>query len=329
VAAGFNWKLIVRRVVVLLALIGFVWALKSASKQIDITAIPHPWFLLLTLGLFLVHYEIQAVGWHLILRSLGLPITVAESHRMWVSSLMARWIPGPFVYSAARLVLAKDFGLPVGTVAYAVVLEMCYIVVGAVVTTLVFLGGVTHLKGLEYLGWTAAILVALCLVICFRPHVFTKILHFKAFGFLRRRITKDPNAKIEIPAMDLRSSLGLLVFYTGFWMYSGLILLALAASKTTTGLGDYPACASSFAGSWFVGFLAVLTPAGLGVREGALYLLLDRTYAKPLVVVLAILMRLSMLVAEFTIVGLGAGVWHLNKRKSDGITTAATPEAEA
>jgi hypothetical protein len=311
-------------VVVVIALIGFIWALKSASKQIDITAIPHPRFLLLTLGLFLIHYEIQAIGWHFILRSLGLPITVAESHRMWVSSLMARWIPGPFVYSAARLVIAKDFGLPVGTVAYAVVLEMCYIVVGAVVTSLVFIGGVTHLKGLEYLGWTAAVLVSLCLVICFRPHVFSKLLHVKALGFLRRRITKDPDGQIHIPAMDIRASLGLLLFYTAFWMYSGLILLSLAASKTATGFSDYPACASSFAGSWFVGFLAILTPAGLGVREGALYLLLDRTYAKPLVVVLAILMRVSMLVAEFTIVGLGAGVWHLNKRKVSSSTDVST-----
>ncbi|HEY3782528.1 MAG TPA: lysylphosphatidylglycerol synthase domain-containing protein [Fimbriimonadaceae bacterium] len=327
-AAGIDVRLVVRRTAVALALVGFAWALHSVSKQIDITAIPHPWFLLLTLGLFLIHYEIQAIGWHLILRSLSLPITLSESHRMWVSSLMARWIPGPFIYSAARLMIAKDFGLPSGTVAFAIVLEMCYIVVGAVVTTLVFLGGVTHLKGLEYLGWTAAVLVALCLVICFRPHVFAKLLDVKPLGFLKRRITKDAPGPVQVPQMKLGASLGLLFFYTGFWMYSGFILLSLAASKTTTGFYDYPACASSFAGSWFVGFLAVLTPAGLGVREGAIYLLLDRTYAKPLVVVLAILLRLGMLVSEFTIVGLGAGVWHLNKKKVQPLGPVASTEGE-
>lgn len=307
----------VRYVIVALTLVLFVFALRKASQQIDIFALPHPIMLVPAFGLFLVHYWLQALGWHLILRSLGLKVSLNASQRMWFSSLMARWVPGPFIYSIARMFIAKENGLNLGVVAYAIVLELTYIVVGAVIATTAFMGGLGSPQNageLSRLGFIGAVVIAIALVICFRPGILRRIILSPMAERIAAKLTKRQIDLPDIRPLSLTSTLLLLVFYTGFWVYSGFILMSLAAVLGEVHAGQAPAFISAFAGSWFIGFLAILPPAGVGVREVAIYAFLQSTMPSAQVIVLAILMRLWMLITEITVVGVAAGLGVIARR---------------
>ena len=58
--------------------------------------------------------------------------------------------------------------------------------------------------------------------------------------------------------------------------------------------------------AWAIGFLVFLTPGGLGVREGALALLLAPFLPSPLPAVVALLARLWWTVAELISVAIAA-----------------------
>ena len=86
------------------------------------------------------------------------------------------------------------------------------------------------------------------------------------------------------------------------------------------------ACVPAFAGSWLVGYFAIVTPAGLGAREGAMWLMLKPVMPQAYAIVLAVSSRLMMLVAEL----LSVGVTFMALRGAVSLPrTALTVENEA
>lgn len=73
--------------------------------------------------------------------------------------------------------------------------------------------------------------------------------------------------------------------------------------------GDIVSVSAAFAASWLCGYLMVVAPAGLGVREGALVMLLAGV-ATPTVVATGLLHRLAILVGELLLFGVS---WRLSK----------------
>ncbi|MBI5957020.1 MAG: hypothetical protein HY871_08465, partial [Chloroflexi bacterium] len=53
-----------------------------------------------------------------------------------------------------------------------------------------------------------------------------------------------------------------------------------------------------FAASYVIGFLSLLTPSGLGVREGVMILLLAPAFSLPVATVISIVSRLWMISGE-------------------------------
>jgi len=82
------------------------------------------------------------------------------------------------------------------------------------------------------------------------------------------------------------------------------------------GLADLPAVAASFVASWVVGFLSLLTPSGLGVREAVQAGLLSLVVPWPVAVALAILSRIWLIAGEVTGAGLGLALGRWGKRGS-------------
>ena len=66
------------------------------------------------------------------------------------------------------------------------------------------------------------------------------------------------------------------------------IALPLAFSGQRLDWRDLPRLTGAFAGAYAIGFLSLLTPSGLGVREGVLVFLLSGAYPAALVTVVAL-----------------------------------------
>jgi glycosyltransferase 2 family protein len=73
-----------------------------------------------------------------------------------------------------------------------------------------------------------------------------------------------------------------------------------------------PLAAAAYAAAYAAGFLSLLTPAGLGVREGVLVVALAPVLPAGPALVVALLSRLWMMLAELA----GAGVAQLAARRT-------------
>jgi hypothetical protein len=105
----------------------------------------------------------------------------------------------------------------------------------------------------------------------------------------------------------------LLLRYLVVWLAMGLSFAALARALTPYRLDVVPYLVASWAAAYVIGYLSLLTPSGLGVREGILALLLTEIFAAPLPTVIAIVARLWMVLAE--LLGAGVALVFWRKRK--------------
>jgi uncharacterized membrane protein YbhN (UPF0104 family) len=94
----------------------------------------------------------------------------------------------------------------------------------------------------------------------------------------------------------------LVVGYAVYWAVTGLAFAALVASMYPLAPADVPQVVAAYA----AGFLALLTPAGLGVREGVLVVALAPVLPAGPALVVALLSRLWMMLVELA----GAAVAH-------------------
>jgi uncharacterized membrane protein YbhN (UPF0104 family) len=91
---------------------------------------------------------------------------------------------------------------------------------------------------------------------------------------------------------------------------TGLAFAALVASLYPLAAGDVPLVVAAYAAAYAAGFLALLTPAGLGVREGVLVVALAPVLPAGPALVVALVSRVWMMLVELA----GAGVAHLAAR---------------
>ena len=114
---------------------------------------------------------------------------------------------------------------------------------------------------------------------------------------------------------DLTPSAGTVVLlvagYALYWAVTGLAFAALVASLYPLAPGDVPVVVAAFAAAYAAGFLALLTPAGLGVREGVLVVALAPVLPAGPALVVALLSRVWMMLVELA----GAAIAHLVDRR--------------
>ena len=280
----------------------------------DASRIPPPkmsW-LGLSLLLFLLHYGIQAIGWHLILHALGQRAPLRVSLRMYYLSLLARWMPGRIWYTATRLFLAREAGLSVTAISFGIVLELIYVLVGGSLAIVLFAGGLLHGLFATGGGRSALTAVAAAVVVAgavaIRPQTLLWLCRFQFFRKLIRRVAGEELTDRNMPRMNTGPSLLLLGYFTLFWIYSGVMFGTLAGAFLPMRPVLWQACIPAFAGSWLVGFFSIVTPAGLGAREGAMWLMLRGVMLPSQAAVLALTSRLMMLGTELVCAALAAAL---------------------
>jgi hypothetical protein len=125
-------------------------------------------------------------------------------------------------------------------------------------------------------------------------------------------------ARRRVPGFDPRElapSAGtvawLVAGYALYWVVTGLAFAALMAALHPLAVADVPLVMAAFAAAYAAGFLALLTPAGLGVREGVLVVALAPVLPAGPALVVALVSRVWMMLVELA----GAAVAHLVARR--------------
>lgn len=259
-------------------------------------------YLILSVALIFVYYAQQWGGWRLIMRSFGDPLRRSESAMIWFASILGRYVPGNVVMVAGRISMCRRRGIPAATTFASQVYENALILISAF---LVAAASVPFWPPFPYKGY--ALLLALL------APVGLFFLHPAVFGRLSnaalRRFKREP---LEA-TLPFGRVLLLLLYYAGGWLLIGLAFAALAAAVAPVSPGEIALLVGGYAFAWEVGFLAFVTPSGLGVKEGVLFLVLKLVFPAPVAAALVVLSRLWQTLAE---VIAAAVVWAVARARN-------------
>ncbi|MGH4024821.1 MAG: lysylphosphatidylglycerol synthase domain-containing protein [Pseudonocardiaceae bacterium] len=223
------------------------------------------------LGAFLaaaVGLGASGLAWRSLLRGLGAPLDLHGAVRVFFTGQIGKYIPGTVWAYVAHARLGREHGISASrTTAASVLFVVAHAATGAVVAGLVlpFASGAVF----QRFGWVA--LLAPLLLACLHPRLVLPVLRWL------HRVLGRGNAPDRVSAAAILRALGwLTVTWTGYGLSMLMLLAAVTRADTEAVLG--PMALGGFALAWTVGFLAagvlVVTPAGLGVREVALLMVL-------------------------------------------------------
>lgn len=230
-------------------------------------------------------YILSAALWGRIVRDLGGPaLPLVTSVRLFMIANLGRYVPGKIWQIAGLAYLAKREGVPASVATGAAVLGQGVALLAA---TLIGLGAILGRTELwRWLGWPGSaaglgLAVAIVAVVSI-PRIFHRIVA----GWFR--LTRS-----ELPQeMSRRRNFGLRwlmlyvlnwgVYCVAFW----LLYLSFAEWRTFMQVGP------AFAAAYVMGYLALFAPAGAGIREGFLVVLLQPVMVQEVAVVFAVIARL-------------------------------------
>lgn len=221
------------------------------------------------------------------LRGLDGTLSLADGARIWFLSNTVRYVPGGIWQPVTMLVLAKERGVDEVRTAASVALNWI----------------LSNLSGLLVAGlyWTldptAPSRERLWLL---PPFVLGALLalHPAVLGsMLRLALRAAGRAPLE-NNLGFGRLLGLLLGHCAVWVGYGIAFASFWSALYPLDWRELPRLTGVFAGAYAIGFLSLLTPSGLGVREGALVFFLSGVYPLAVVTVVALLSRLWLIAGE-------------------------------
>ena len=102
--------------------------------------------------------------------------------------------------------------------------------------------------------------------------------------------------------------------YLLLWVLLGTAFFLFIKSLCPISVSQLLVVTGIYAVAWSIGFLSVITPSGLGVREGVLSLLLTTVLPPATATLVALLARLWTLAAELLLGGVAFGIYFRQRR---------------
>ncbi len=242
--------------------------------------------LALSLVVLLAAEAMFGVFWHLIFLALGTRVSLRTSFRSVLLGQLAKYVPGKVFTLMARIHLMGQGGAREETTVVAQVIEAAALCVSGVLV-----GGVWGLTVPELRAHGS--FRALFLVIPVGLLLMHPVVLRRPVAFLARKLGR---ADVELRA-SYASLLGITLCYTLSWVAFGVGLYCLSAAGGTTPASVWD-CVGAYALAWVAGFVSIVAPGGLGVREATLGALLSRQLGGPPAMALALLARVWVTVGE-------------------------------
>jgi len=285
---------------VVLAVVAGFFAVTLAARWNDVISLKwrlEPGLFGAATVLLALSYGLVAWLWGLAMaRAAGLPPVAGA--RIWFLSNLARYVPGNVWSYVGAVELARREGVARrATLAVMALTQVLSVGVALAAGLPVLLAERARLGRPALLGAVVVAAVA-ALAVLFRRRLL---------GLARRRLPGFDPAELAPSAGTVAL---LAAGYAAYWAVTGLAFAALVASLYPLAAADVPLVVAAYAAAYAAGFLALLTPAGLGVREGVLVVALAPVLPAGPALVVALVSRVWMMLVEAA----GAGVAQLVAR---------------
>ena len=292
-----KWRLVLK-IIISLVIVGFLIQrlIQSYSQISQYTFSINYSSLILALIFGIIGFSMFGMGWIFAIRICGYTLGLNKGMITWFKSQMIKYLPGTIWMFLSRVYDCKKFGIEKKTAILSIYLECALLGLSAVIISILMnykiVGGYIHP------GILIPIFIASLLLV--HPTILNKILS----------IFKKQNLKIN--DYSFSKLLGLLLFYAASWLPICAGFVFLANSITPIPAASYAYVAGTFVLAWVVGFIAIFSPGGIGVREGLISLILAQILPEPIAIIIAFGSRIWWIAIETG----SFGLWFLVRRLS-------------
>lgn len=231
---------------------------------------------------------LSAAAWHTLLAGLSCRVTIVQSVAIFLSTQIAKYLPGNVGHYVGRVALARTrLKVPATRAILSLLHEAGLACAGAL---FIGLGLYCFLPDGTLYGLTRADSYAAFLLFA---AMFIGVILLA--GMLRKRLKVHRTVirKFVDAIPGLHPSLRSLPLYIAGYVLVGIAAAVIAASLVPLQARDWVLICGAYSLAWIIGFLIPGAPGGLGVRESALVLLLAGTFPKDVVLLIALLARLA------------------------------------
>lgn len=270
-------------------LLSYVWKYWDTLRATHLVLRLDMVFLSFFLGL--ISFVIYSIAWYVLIQSENSSIRFVESNYMLAKGNLGKYIPGRVWQFVGRLYFFSNMGFPRGKIVMIAILEQYLLLVSAfVIFVTCFLASpglfeAFHTPNLRYI-LTVGLIVGLV------------SLHPKNILFWTRLLAKFTHKPFFEVSLPFRRLLTVISLYLIYWMITGLSLLFLARGGVSIPSNFILYIAGVNAIAYVVGYLSLVTPNGLGIREGILSYLLETVLFKGFGAMLSIASRLMLIACE-------------------------------
>jgi hypothetical protein len=245
-----------------------------------------PLYLVVALVLSVPWFVYRPFVWSRLLARFGYPLPFGGVFRIARQAELSRYVPGTVWQYLSRVYLAGRWGVPPTACLGATLVETVLLLLAALPPALWNLQHVMPVVGRYQRILLVAFLIASIGV------VHPRILNW--WAAILARYAKQPYQELRIGWTTLAA---IWVSYVGMWLLLGLSLAFFVGGVMRIPFEQFPSLAADYASSWVASMLAVVAPAGMGVRDGVFGLLLSRMMplATALTVALAVRLWLTLL----------------------------------
>jgi uncharacterized membrane protein YbhN (UPF0104 family) len=274
----------------------FAWALAGQwSQVVDALTGQRPLVLLGSLLLALAGVYLSFLLWRGTLATLGSRIPVRPAARLFFVSQLGKYLPGAVWPVVAQMRLGRELGVPRQQTGLAFLLTLGLSTLVGLLLGLAALPALLRAEGRVVLLGLLVVPLLLALLV---PAVLNALLD-RGLRLLRRPGLERPLAGRDV-VRGVASALG-------FWLvYAGHVWL-LAVGLDADPWSALPVAVGGFAIAFSLGPLLVVLPAGAGVREAVLVVLLGAVLATPEATAVALTSR-AVLVLTDGLLALVAGL---------------------
>jgi uncharacterized membrane protein YbhN (UPF0104 family) len=249
-------------------------------------------YLFISFFFTVVAYLVQMIIWLYLARSFGIKFSFLTAANAWSLSQLGKYIPGKIALLLIRMDIHQEVSKR--TMAVATLVEFITTMTASCLLVLLSISFIPEWSSSSSIRWVASILTCLFLIILYPP-ILKKITNL-AFRLIKRKpldslppyllLLKLVGANMVV---GLPYGLGLFFAFNCFYPVSWDYFLIIT--------GVYYAAS-------LAGVAAIFAPAGIGVREGIVFLILPALISKPVVIFATILTRIIITLTELFLASL-------------------------
>jgi hypothetical protein len=264
--------------------------------------------LLLSLVVLAVYYPLLVWNWTFLMRALGEPVPFRRALPVWLGSQLGKFLPGKVWTLFGRAYLGERAGLDPVRVSFSLLIE-----VGLILVTGLLLVVVTMPLAADLSIPARGVLLLLLApsLAAIHPAAFAALANI-GLRLLRRGEARYTCTVREHLLLVGSFLLSWLLYGTAFYLFATSLSSSAAVGPLATWSGFLSVLCLHTA-SWIVGFVAFLTPGGLGVREASLSYLLAGMMPAGAATLVALLARLWITLAELLAIAIA---WRVGRARA-------------